>query len=59
MHQNEVAGGHAEVLAQLVGAHDAGQVLGQGIEQGVVHAGLVLRNGKGDEDEDKDDHDGY
>ena len=58
MHQNEVAGGHAEVLAQLVGAHDAGQVLGQGVEQGVVHAGLVLRNGKGDKDEDKDDHDG-
>ena len=59
MHQNEVAGGHAEVLAQLVGAHDAGQILGQGVEQGVVHAGLVLRNGKGDKDEDKDDHDGH
>ena len=59
MHQNEVAGGHAEVLAQLVGAHDAGQVLRQGVEQGVVHLGLVLRDGKGDEDEDKDNHDGH
>ena len=58
MHQNEVAGGHAKVLAQLVGAHDAGQILGQGVEQGIVHAGLVLRNGKGNEDEDKDGHDG-
>ena len=59
MHQNEVTGGHAEVLAQLVGAHDAGQVLGQRVEQGVVHAGLVLRNGKGNKDEDKDGHDGH
>ena len=59
MHQNEVAGGHAEVLAQLVGAHDAGQVLRQGVKQGVVDLGLVLRDGKGDEDEDKDNHDGH
>ena len=34
------------------------QVLRQGVEQGVVHLGLVLRDGKGDEDEDKDNHDG-
>ena len=59
MHQNEVAGGHAEVLAQLVGAHDAGQILRQGVKQGVVHGSLVLCNGKGDEEENKDDHDGH
>ena len=43
MHQNKVAGGHAEVLAQLVGAHDAGQVLGQGVEQGGWRWGTTPR----------------
>ena len=59
VHQDKVAGGHAEVLTQLVGAHDAGQVLGQRIEQGVVDGGLVLRNGKGDDDQDEHHHDGH
>ena len=57
VHQDKVAGGHAEVLTQLVGAHDAGQVLGQRIEQGVVHFGLTLGHDKGDQDQDKDCYD--
>ena len=32
---------------------------GRGVEQSVVDLGLVLRDGKGDEDEDKDNHDGH
>ena len=57
MDQDKVAGGHAEVLTQLVGAHDAHQVLGQGVEQGVVHFGLTLGHDKGDQDQDKDCYD--
>ena len=52
-HQDEVRGGHAKILSQFVGAHDAGQVLGQRIEQGVVHLRLALRQGKGNHDGDK------
>ena len=58
VNEDEVGGGHAKVLAQLVGADNAGQVLGQGVEQGVVDFCLVLRNGKGDQQHKEDGHDG-
>ena len=58
MHQNEVRGGHAEILAQLVGADDAGQVLGQRIEQGVIDFGLLLRRHKGHQQHEEDRHNG-
>ena len=54
-----MGGGHAKVLAQLVGANDAGQVLGQRVEQGVVDLGLLLGHHKGHQQHKKDDHDGH
>ena len=59
IHQNKVGGGHAEVLAQLVGANDTGQILGQRVEQGVVDLGLLLGHHKGHQQHKKDDHDGH
>ena len=46
VHQDKVAGGHAKVLTQLVGAHDAGQVLGQRIEQGVTYCNYIRKTHK-------------
>ena len=54
-----MGGGHAKVLAQLVGANDTGQILGQRVEQSVVDLSLLLGHHKGHQQHKKDDHDGH